>query len=84
MDLGVQVIIRETLHSSLLMSEHLLRDYGIGDEEAARIVKMFAEHDEATLRRQQAVAHDMDELVQTTREAARELESLIRADRRKD
>ncbi|WP_405241709.1 monovalent cation:proton antiporter-2 (CPA2) family protein [Lentisalinibacter salinarum] len=84
MDLGVQVIIRETLHSSLLMSEHLLRDYGIGDQEAARIVKMFAEHDEATLRRQQAVAHDMDELVQTTREAARELESLIRADRRKD
>ncbi len=82
MDLGVQVVIRETLHSSLAMSQRLLRDYGIGEEEAARIVEMFAEHDERTLHRQQAVAHDMDQLVQTTRDAARELEALIRSDRR--
>lgn len=82
MDCGVQVIIRETLHSSLVMGETLLRDYGIEEKEAARIVETFAEHDEETLRRQQAVAHDMDKLVQTTREAALELESLIRSDRR--
>jgi monovalent cation:proton antiporter-2 (CPA2) family protein len=84
MDCGVQVIIRETLHSSLVMGETLLRDYGLDEQEAARIVETFAEHDEETLRRQQAVAHDMDKLVQTTREAAVELESLIRADRGKD
>jgi len=67
-----------------VMGETLLRDYGLDEQEAARIVETFAEHDEETLRRQQAVAHDMDKLVQTTREAAVELESLIRADRGKD
>ncbi len=81
MDCGVQVIVRETLHSSLVMGEELLRDYGIDAEEAKHIVNTFREHDEATLRRQHAVAHDTEKLVQTAHEAAEELESLIRADR---
>ncbi len=83
MDYGVHVIVRETLHSSLTMTERLLRDYGIDDGEAERIVATFVEHDERTLQRQHAVAHDQDKLVQTTQESARELESLIRSDRRK-
>ncbi|MEJ2602894.1 MAG: monovalent cation:proton antiporter-2 (CPA2) family protein [Gammaproteobacteria bacterium] len=83
MDCGVQVIVRETLHSSLLMTSRLLRDYGIDEEEAERTVTTFLAHDEATLQRQHAVAHDMEKLVQTTQEAAKELESLIGADRRK-
>ncbi len=42
---------------------------------------MFREHDEELLRRQHAVHRDEEALIQSAREAARELEDLFESDR---
>jgi glutathione-regulated potassium-efflux system ancillary protein KefC/glutathione-regulated potassium-efflux system protein KefB len=82
MDLGIEHIYRETLHSSLLMSKHVLMDLGLSDMETDRVLDTFREHDKRLIREQQAVHHDEEMLIQTTRETARELEFLLRDDQR--
>ncbi|MEM7250150.1 MAG: monovalent cation:proton antiporter-2 (CPA2) family protein [Pseudomonadota bacterium] len=84
MDLGVTHIVRDTFHSSLAMAKELLEDLGLPREEAAYRVERFRAHDEQTLVAQQAVHHDERQLIQTTREAAVELESVLQADQETD
>ena len=82
MDLGIEHIFRETLHSSLLMGERVLSDLGMDAGEAHRVVETFRERDARLIREQHAVQHDEEMLVQTARETARELELLLGSDLR--
>ncbi len=82
MALGVTLVTRETLHSSLDLSRQLLSGLGLDDAEAARTVEKFAEHDERLLQAQFLVRHDEKALIQTSQQAAAELESLFAADAR--
>jgi glutathione-regulated potassium-efflux system ancillary protein KefC/glutathione-regulated potassium-efflux system protein KefB len=81
MDIGVHYIIRETLLSSLDMAEHVLEALGTPGWQAKEIVARFKAHDERTLEMQHAVYHDETQLRQTAKDAAQELDALLRGDR---
>ena len=80
MDLGVKHIFRETLLSSLAMSEIVLESLGRTPEEAHALVSAFQEHDEKLLREQHAIHDSEEKLIQSSRETLAELESLLRVD----
>ena len=83
MDLKVTLLVRETLYSSLFLTEHLLEALGLAPEDAEKTVARFREHDQATLLAQHAIYTDEKQLIQTTVQAAQELRSLFEADREK-
>ncbi len=83
MDLGVTLLVRETLYSSLYLTEHILQSLGFSKEDAAQTVARFREHDEATLQAQHAIYTDEKKLIQTAKEAAAELKTLFEADSEK-
>ena len=80
MDAGVTHIIRETLLSSLELSVSVLQELGDTQVEARNTVRRFRQHDEATLAAQYAVKEDNEKFQATSREAARQLESLFASD----
>ncbi len=82
MDLGIKHIFRETLLSSLAMSEQVLFDLGFEEKEVHRLIATFREKDAQLIREQHAVQHDEEQLIQTARDTARELELLLRSDRK--
>jgi glutathione-regulated potassium-efflux system protein KefB len=49
MELGIAVVWRETLHSSLAMAGELLKGLGLSDYAADRAVDLFRNHDERRL-----------------------------------
>ncbi len=81
MDLGIQKVIRRSYFSSLEMSRLLLMDMGDSEARATETLRKFRKHDEETLLKQQAVFRDEQKLIQTSKDAARELEQLFEADR---
>lgn len=80
MDLGINDIIRRSYFSSLEMARGLMLALDESEDNAAKALQMFRGNDEETLRRQHAVAHDEQALIQTARDSARELEQLFEAD----
>jgi glutathione-regulated potassium-efflux system protein KefB len=84
MDLGIEHIFRETLLSSMAMSEQVLRQLGGNSDEAKRIVDSFCERDEQLLKEQHAIADSEEKLIQSTHDTALELESLLRRDKSLD
>ncbi|HEX7811251.1 MAG TPA: monovalent cation:proton antiporter-2 (CPA2) family protein [Burkholderiales bacterium] len=80
MDLGVDYLIRETLLSSLALGRDILIELGIPAWDARDTVDTFQRHDEHLLERQHAVYHDETKLIQTSNEAAEELEGLFESD----
>lgn len=85
MDLGIDMIFRDTFYSGLELSRRLLEKLGLEDQLAEHLVDTFAEHDEAVLIRQHALRHeDESQMIQSAHEAALELETLLRADMRRD
>lgn len=82
MDLGVVDIFRETLLSSLAMSETVLTMLGQSTDEAKNAVAAFQARDIQLLKEQHAI-HDSEEmLIQSSKDTAAELEALLRRDRR--
>ncbi|MDX1561364.1 MAG: monovalent cation:proton antiporter-2 (CPA2) family protein [Gammaproteobacteria bacterium] len=79
-ELGAHFVIRETLLSSLELTENLLLHLTSDTETVHRAIEMFKEHDEKTLQRQAAVRGDADAYRQTTRDAAQELREIFAAD----
>ena len=77
---GVTFVLRDTLYSSLRMARALLRELGLDEEEAARSVTRFREHDAHTLQRQAAVWRDAEAYRRTTIDAAEELQRLFAED----
>ncbi|MDN5850467.1 MAG: monovalent cation:proton antiporter-2 (CPA2) family protein, partial [Nitrococcus sp.] len=80
MDAGVREIIRETFLSSLHLGGQVLKALGLSASEAANAMTIFREHDERTLARQRALRGDNEALIQSVKEAARELKALFEAD----
>src|SRR5712692_8072815 len=79
-DLGVKLIWRETFPTSLDMARHALLSLGFGIAASERAVTLFKEHDEQRLEAQYAVQHDEAQLIQTSMEAAAQLQELFEAD----
>jgi glutathione-regulated potassium-efflux system protein KefB len=82
MDLGITHIFRETLFSSLAMSGRVLEILGFDQEEVRRGIDTFRERDKRLLDEQHAIHHDEERLIQSAKDTARELESLLRNDSR--
>jgi glutathione-regulated potassium-efflux system protein KefB len=82
MDLGVDVVVRETFHSSLELGRHALEALGVPEPQAVERTERFRMHDEALLREQHLVYDDEAALVASTKEALRDLERLFEADTR--
>ena len=82
MDLGITHIFRETLFSSLAMSGRVLEMLGFDQEEVRRGIDTFRERDKRLLDEQHAIHHDEERLIQSAKDTARELESLLRNDSR--
>lgn len=80
LDLGVDKIVRETFFSSLAMAQDVLQGLGDSPASAAATVDKFHMHDRELLRKQHLIHHDEAELIQTTRQAAQELEGLFEED----
>jgi monovalent cation:proton antiporter-2 (CPA2) family protein len=80
MDLDVRYTIRETLGSSLEMSEKILETLGLSKSNSTETVRRFRAHDESTMAKQQAVRDDENKFMQTTRESAEQLLHLFESD----
>jgi voltage-gated potassium channel Kch len=80
MDVGVKYVIRETWLSALDMGRHVLDGLGESEEEAQHAVETFQRHDEQTLIRQHAIHHDEQKLIQSSKDAALQLQELFEAD----
>jgi glutathione-regulated potassium-efflux system ancillary protein KefC/glutathione-regulated potassium-efflux system protein KefB len=79
-DLGVKLIWRETFSASLDMARHTLLSMGFGIAASERAVTLFKQHDEQRLDAQYAVQHDEAQLIQTSKEAAAQLQELFESD----
>ena len=82
MDLGIKHIFRETLFSSLAMSEQVLLDLGFEEQEVNQLVTTFRDKDHQLILEQHALQHDEEQLIQTARDTASELELLIKSDQK--
>ena len=80
MDLGIHLIFRETLQSSLSMSEAVLTTLGRTEDEARRAAQAFCKHDSELLLQQHAIHDSEDDLIQSTKDTGEELERLLRND----
>ena len=80
MDLGIEHIFRETLLSSLAMSEVVLAAAGMDSQQVSRVSASFRERDERLLREQHAIHDSEEKLIQSAKETALELESLLQED----
>ncbi|MCK8787596.1 monovalent cation:proton antiporter-2 (CPA2) family protein [Roseomonas sp. NAR14] len=83
MDRGVGDLVRDTFHSSLRLSELVLRDLGIPEAEAGRAVALFRDYDERRLVESHAFYTDEKQLIQSNAQAAEELTELFAADQRR-
>src|SRR5207245_10828648 len=79
-DLGVKLIWRETFSASLDIARHTLLSLGFGIAASERAVSLFKQHDEQRLEAQYAVQHDEAQLIQTSKEAAEQLQELFESD----
>ena len=64
------------------MSEQVLFDLGFEEKEVNRLITAFRDKDNQLIREQHALQHDEEQLIQTARDTARELELLIKSDQK--
>jgi monovalent cation:proton antiporter-2 (CPA2) family protein len=79
-DLGVEVIHREVFAASLEATMDVLKAIGMNDADARHAVALFREHDEQLLAQQYSVHENEDELIQTTKQAAEQLQEVFEQD----
>ncbi len=82
MDLGVNLVHRETFLTSLEMARDVLVGIGFNTHSANQSVERFREYDEQLLKRQQAIYQNEAELVESAKQSMRELENLFDSDAR--
>lgn len=80
MDLGVEVLNRETFWSSLRMAEEVLVSLGMERGDAQTACDSFQRTDHELLRRQHAVHHDQALLIETAKAGREELQSIFDQD----
>ena len=79
-DLDIEAVERETFLSSLETARLALERTGMDSAQAARAVQIFRDHDVRLLDVQYAVRQDEQQFVQTTTQAAAQLQELFEAD----
>jgi len=79
-DLDIDAIERETFQSSLVTARQALEVSGMDPAQAARAVEIFRKHDVGLLDVQYAVRQDEQQFIQTTAQAAAQLQELFEAD----
>ena len=80
MDIGVDFLMRETFFSSLDLAQNVMQGLGMAEWEARDATDTFRRHDERQLESQHAVYHDETQLIQTSKDAHKELEGIFDAD----
>ena len=80
MDLGVKLLVRETLFSSMELSRQVLLELGFDRQEADHTITAFHNFDEKLLQQQHAIYRDEQQLIATARQASEELKSLFEAE----
>ncbi len=80
MGAGVDLFVRETFFSALRLTEIVLDELEIPDAQAKRALELFREHDDRILHETYAIGNDEGQLIQTTQEAAKELQDLFETD----
>ncbi len=78
--IGVDYVLRDTLHSSLRLAREVLEKLGLPAAEAQDAVSRFEAHDARTLERQAAVFQDEEAYRRTTISASEELKELFAGD----
>jgi monovalent cation:proton antiporter-2 (CPA2) family protein len=78
--IGCEVIMRDTLLSSLFVAEQVLIGLGHQPDEAQKLVEVFRAHDDETLDQQFAIRHDEEAVIQSSVDAASELKFLFQSD----
>ncbi|EQA60442.1 monovalent cation:proton antiporter-2 (CPA2) family protein [Leptospira alexanderi] len=81
MELGIQIIRRDTFASALELAGETLRKLGFIDSEVEKKVKKFRAHDELTLRGQFQIRDDEKEFIKFSKNSMRQLEVAFEADR---
>jgi len=80
LDIDRDTIERETFQASLETARQALVMTGMDTLQAARAVALFKEHDEKLMDEQYAVRQDETQLIQTTAQAAAQLQEVFEAD----
>ena len=80
MEMGVDVIQRETFLSALDIGRQVLEGLGFSPGEAARTTEIFRDHDVARLKAHFGEHRDEEEMMRLAGEWARELEALFEED----
>jgi glutathione-regulated potassium-efflux system ancillary protein KefC/glutathione-regulated potassium-efflux system protein KefB len=80
LDIGREAIEREIFLSSLETARQALELTGMEATQVARAVALFKEHDEKLMDEQYAVRQDETQLIQTTAQAAAQLQEVFEAD----
>ena len=79
-DLDVEAVERETFLSSLDTARQALAATGMSDAQAERAVALFRQHDVSLLEQQYAVRQDEQQFIQTSAQAAAQLQELFESD----
>lgn len=79
MDIGVKMLVRETLQSSVELGAGVLRELGIEDDEVERTVTAFLDFDNKLLLQQHAIYQDEEQLIETLKQATDDLKTLFEA-----
>ena len=80
MDLGIEIIRRDTFHSALSMTEVVLIGLGYSEERAVRSVATFKEKDLERLHAHRHLHNDEEKMQDLAKTAALELEEMFAAD----
>ncbi|EMO61169.1 putative glutathione-regulated potassium-efflux system protein KefC [Leptospira borgpetersenii serovar Pomona str. 200901868] len=81
MELGIQIIRRDTFASALELAGETLRKLGFMDSEVEKKIKKFRAHDELTLKGQFQIRNDEKEFIKFSKNSMRQLEVAFEADR---
>jgi monovalent cation:proton antiporter-2 (CPA2) family protein len=81
LDLGIDKQWRETLASSIEMTEAVLQEFGFTYYRAQRVMDKFRSHDDSQLREQHAVHKDESKLVQLSNQYAQQLTDVLQNDK---
>ncbi len=83
MELGIPQhhLVRETFHSSLYLTEEILRQMGLSFSAASETVQRFQEHDEQVLSQQKQYLNNEDEMIKFTLKSAEELRKIFEQDK---
>ena len=79
-DLDVEAVERETFLSSLDTARQALAATGMSKAQAERAVALFRKHDVSLLEEQYAVRQDEQQFIQTSAQAAAQLQELFESD----